>query len=157
MYEYDVNKKITQGTILKELEIDLSDEKRLTLSKSIIISQSCDIEHSLNNFNLPSIMLLPMYECEFVIDGSYIEGNTMSPIQGNTKKKLLKDNELARFHYFGENLKLKALVIDFKRYYTFEKNFILDQAQRYVATLVTLHRELLSQRFCNYLGRIGLE
>jgi predicted metal-dependent hydrolase len=72
---------------------------------------------------------------------------------------LIKTNQNFRFHYIrGEqNLQIPESVIDFKHYYTVPRSVIYSNYRdHYLATINELFRELLSQRFANYLSRIGV-
>ena len=166
-YFYDTDKKITQGGILKDpviysINTDLQPQE-ITLQYATIISQACDIQQSeLDNNYLPNIMVLPMYILDVFKSGEHLQncGYQVKQRTFGTGEipKLIKNSEFSRYHFLpkGEHL-LHDVVIDFKHYYTLPKNLIINQYQgRYIATIDYLYRELLSQRFCNYLGRIGL-
>ncbi len=157
--EYRKSKVITQGTVLRNLNI----EGDSVLLYSVVISQSCDIEQAKDD-ELPSIMVLPMYSDTAFLEGNHLYNNKGRKFDDNNKKgggsktKLLRSNQNFRYHYFSEICNLGGMVIDFKRYYTFRKNVVLSQAKdKYVTTINPLYREDLSQRFCNYLSRIGFE
>jgi hypothetical protein len=71
----------------------------------------------------------------------------------------VKKNQNARYHHLAEETahQLPDLVLDFKQYFTAPREFFCKRYKAaYVTTLGPLLRELLSQRFVNYLSRIGL-
>lgn len=55
------------------------------------------------------------------------------------------------------HLQLPELVIDFKHYYAIPRDTLFRMyPEHYLVTINQLFRESLSQRFSNYLSRIGL-
>ena len=68
-------------------------------------------------------------------------------------------NEDKRYHYlnFDKNVPITECVIDFKHYFTVNINY-LDSVykEQYICSIDSLYRELISQRFSNFLSRIGL-
>lgn len=78
---------------------------------------------------------------------------------GKTPWKKICQNETPRYHYLNryEPFEIPDLVLDFKRYYTVSREYLYDiYNEVYLASLGGLYREDLSQRFANYLSRIGL-
>lgn len=74
-------------------------------------------------------------------------------------KKLKNNSELNRYHFLakGDEYLFHDTIIDFKHYFTLSTELIMSvYHSKYIATVDYLYRELLSQRFCNYLNRIGL-
>jgi hypothetical protein len=72
---------------------------------------------------------------------------------------LLKQNNMHRYHFLQEEqmMQLPELVLDFKQYFTSPREFFCERYKgHYVTTLGPLFRETLSQRFAQYLSRIGL-
>lgn len=167
-YLYDINKNITQGGILEGLIIPIIGEeneiKQINLKYSTVISQACDIRQSDKDNNyLPNIMILPMYIVEAFQAGEHLKdcGYSVQQRKIDTKEieKLKRNSEHNRYHYLskGEIHMKHDVIIDFKHYFTIPKESVINQYQeKYIATIDYLYRELLSQRFCNYLGRIGL-
>jgi hypothetical protein len=71
----------------------------------------------------------------------------------------IKTNKDERYHYLYRysEYQVPELVIDFKAYYAVSKDYFLDSYKDfYIATVNELFREFLSQRFSNFLIRIGL-
>lgn len=71
--------------------------------------------------------------------------------------KIMRNDEYKRYHFLVSNDKIPNLVIDFKHFYTIDRDLIYKKrSKNYVCTLWELFRENVSQRFTNFLGRIGL-
>lgn len=152
----------------------------------VVVSQACDLDQNykqremwrLYNENkeenkkpsnmdkfLLSIMVLPMYNYKHFIEGSHLSGLDleMQKLQMSETKWSNSNyvkNEVPRYHYmeFPREAGIPNSIIDFKHYFTCSYEYLYNARfdDRYVATIDILYRELLSQRFCNYLGRIGL-
>lgn len=148
----------------------------------IVLSQDCDLNQdynarneskcidgnldklqSLNNKFLPSVLLCPAYPADQLREGIHLQflNLPMSKISkpGKTPWKKICQNETPRYHYLNryEHFEIPDLVLDFKRYYTVSREYLYDiYNEVYLASLGGLYREDLSQRFANYLSRIGL-
>ena len=168
MAKYIKNLQITQGAVVKDfLIISLDEEgeiKKITLPYCAIVSQACDIEQSNNNNGfLPNIMILPLYIFEIFKEGNHLEKCGYEDVKqrqfnSGDIKKLISNNE-PRYHFLPKQAGLLEhdVIADFKHYYTIPKGLVTNQFEnKYVATIDSLYRERFSQRFCNYLGRIGL-
>lgn len=73
--------------------------------------------------------------------------------------KQIKDQNKDRFHFLDQDQELQVpeLVVDFKHYYAIPRDTLFRMYEKhYLATINQLFREFLSQRFANYLSRIGL-
>ena len=73
--------------------------------------------------------------------------------------KYLRINERPRYHYleFPTEIPIVPSVIDFKHYFCCNLEHIEKQKQnKFVCTVSELFRENITQRFANYLSRIGL-
>lgn len=150
--------RLHQGDIFKDIKISMGQEGKKFLSFeipcAIIISQECDLEHSEENNELLSILICPAFFYEdFLAENSHFNTKGM-------RKKLEKNDEMKRYHYLkgDSNFSTPELMIDFKQYLTVPKKFIFnrDEESLYVASLNEIFREHFSQRFANYLSRIGL-
>lgn len=169
MAKYTKNQQITQGAIVKDFQIISLDEakeiKRITLPYCAIISQACDIEQSNdNNGFLPNIMVLPLYVFEIFTAGNHLKKCGYDDIaqrvfSSKENEKLKRNSDYSRYHFLPQEKDFLEhdVVADFKHYYTIPKSLVINQFQdKYIATTDSLYKESLSQRFCNYLGRIGL-
>jgi hypothetical protein len=175
-------KRISQGDVIRNLDLIITskDGKReFVLTPPflywVILSQDCDIDQHYNLIQknsskkedkksddqiIETLLACPAFPLEKFILGDHIDGRTMQ-FFGDTEKardKIRKNEYYSRYHRIPEiKEKLPELVIDFKRFYTvpielFDYNF----EKLYITSIKDLYRERLSQRFTNYLGRIGL-
>ena len=163
-----------QGDILKDVSLIIytgidAQISEINLDYAIVVSQDCDLEHDYNNRNnadkkdedkfLPNILLLPAYLDNKFRTGTH-RGDDIKGLYWNSEqwKKITNNNE-ARFHFINQNetFQIPDLVLDFKHLYTIDRNVCyIQMADIYLASICELHRELLSQRYSNFLGRIGL-
>ena len=51
---------------------------------------------------------------------------------------------------------MPELIIDFKHFFTINRNKLYDQLDKRLCSLDTLFKEKVNQRFSNYVSRIGL-
>jgi len=83
----------------------------------------------------------------------------MGRIPSDEWRKVCQNN-VYRYHYLGnaEEQQVPELILDFKHYFTIPRDIAYrpDFKKCYLATMDDLFREHLSQRFANYLSRIGL-
>lgn len=174
--------RIKQGDILSDVEFieSVSEENGvLTVSKIkfplvIVLSQDCDLTWDFDNRNnkkknnqdkyLFSVIVVPLYNYEHFINGEHLSelGLTMqkiNPKPTKTENKTLRNNENPRYHYleFDSSIPIVYSVIDFKHYFTVNVQ-VLEKHKKsnFVCCVSTLFRERISQRFANYLARIGL-
>jgi len=170
--------RLCQGDILKNVEIliasDFDNDSKeytrgfLTLQYCVLINQECDL---LADYNarvlsnsaeikadkiLPSILLLPAYHAEQFKQGIHLPQREK---WNSDQFKIIKQNNNSRFHYIEafEDLQIPEMIIDFKHLYTITANIVNKRINDfYLASINELYRESLSQRYCNYLSRIGL-
>jgi hypothetical protein len=176
-YEKHACERVCQGDILRDFDFKLYKEEGSLLEVFfpyiIVLSQDCDLHFglkpyeprkentSIDNQFLPSILFLPASPAESVREGTHLK-NVFGIDQErvNTEKwKGIKQNKNDRYHYLHSfvDYQIPELVVDFKMYFTLpQEYFILKHGQCYLATVNELFREYLSQRFSNYLNRIGL-
>lgn len=173
-----------QGDIFKDVsipilnQIEVNDKGELEnidaaivqLNYCVILSQECDLEQDFHNRSnpdkdqdkyLPTILIAPAYLSEKLRAGEHLQELNLK-MQRITSEpwKIVKKNNENRYHSIPAALDLNIpdLTVDFKHYHTISRDFfytnILDTC--YAGSLTYLSRELMSQRFCNYLSRIGL-
>ncbi len=177
----DNTESLHQGDILSNVEYIesvIEDNGKIKISKIcfplvIVLTQECDLtwdyearmdERKNEDKYLLSVIVAPLYNYEHFIDGKHLEelGQNMTPISRNVNKtpnKNLRHNETPRYHYleFGEDIPIVNSVIDFKHYFTVNVEKLREHKKdSYVCTVGDLFRERISQRFANYLSRIGL-
>lgn len=179
MYVKHTSKRICQGDILRKIDVivwnikDTSNEYEISeanLPYIIVITQDCDLEWDFNNRSEPAtvkhdkylqtILVCPAYNAEEFKAGDHLKSNglKMNKWHGNEYKQIKQQNH-ARFHFLEQNqaLQVPHLIVDFKHYYTIPRDVLYKMhAEHYLATFNKLFRESLSQRFSNYLSRIGL-
>ena len=165
--------RIYQGDILKNIELRFCENKdvvEISCPYVVILSQDCDLlqcrcnecsQNKENNQYLPNVIVFPAFVDEKLREGNHLlEIYDVKQQRINSEKfKEIKQNNNPRYHYLTGNndFELANLVIDFKLYYTIPYNDLKQKYDKsYIATLNELFREHLSQRFSNYLSRIGL-
>lgn len=171
--------RISQGDIFKNVElIEYVQEKdgKMEISKIlfplvIVLTQDCDLQQdytfrteqrSTKDKLLLSVLVAPLYNSEFVFEGSHLETLQikMEPINKNKSPgKCLMDNTSPRYHYleFPRDVQIPPSVIDFKHYFSVNVEYLRSiKSDNFVCKVSELYRELISQRFSNFLSRIGL-
>ena len=167
--------RLTQGDILRDFSfLSIDDSSEYTFQYIVIISQDCDISYSreqkedkntqkiLYNQYLPNILFTPAFILSDFKEGIHLKKlyNVEQKTFNITDLGKIKDNSKEiRYHYlpYYEDFQVQDLIIDFKIYFTLSLDKILKVYQdKYVATISELFRESLSQRFANYISRIGL-
>lgn len=180
----ETKKIINQCDIFRDVEFIeyvKEDESSIEVSKIvfpqvIILTQACDLQQDYNarkRWNetkignqdkfLISVIVAPMYNFEDFRQGNHLGqlSLVMEP-KGRRNKSLCENiikNENKRYHYmnFGDDVELVESVIDFKHYFTVTVNYLNSiYEKKYVCSVDSLYRELISQRFSNFLARIGL-
>lgn len=173
--------RISQGDIYKEIEyIERIDEKsgiieicKILFPYVIVLTQDCDLaqdykirsnENATKNHDkrLLSVIVAPLYIADHVFAGEHLEklGFKMEKIaQNRTPGHDLKKNQKPRYHYleFPSEDQIPELVLDFKHYFSVNVEYLKGvEATNFVCKVSQLYREDISQRFANYLSRIGL-
>lgn len=181
LYVKHEKKRISQGDILKNFDAkSIYDDAKVVIPYLIVLSQDCDLESISSDLEqiksvgssveniivrqfLPHILVAPAFIYERVIDNTYLqEIYKVTPMvkwsgEESVLRQQLKNNKMDRYHYFKQYEELPALVIDFKCYFSVSiLDFLAQYDSRYLITVNELFRESLSQRFANYLCRIGL-
>lgn len=175
--------RICQGDIYRDLEYNYriyKDENgklatdRITLPYVIVLSQDCDLESDYRNRTqkaeeqktqdkfLHSLLVCTAYPAEELRHGTHLSGPGFHLTMENYNTKrwdIIEDNKNERYHCLTAdlNLQIPNLAIDFKHYFTVPRSELYGSRKKhYVASINELHREALSQRFANYVSRIGL-
>jgi len=178
-YERHDCKRVCQGDILRDLKFKAVKEEEhlfdIFLPYAIVLSQDCDLHYGLtiqtnptdqsdgqlHNQFLPNILFSPAFPAELAKDGTHLYGlfNVVQDKKDSQTWKLIKQNHNERYYFLQAHTdyQIPDLLIDFKTYYTLPKDYFLSLYNAcYLATVNELFREHLSQRFSNYLNRIGL-
>lgn len=152
--------------------------KPFSLKYAVVLSQDCDLESDyserlknkerkksgkkiIHDKYLHTILLCPAYLLSEFIQGKHLADLNMNDGLGTQRnlKKLKENNELKRYHFIkgDTSLGLPDLIVDFKHFFTVPRDEICTMRNKiYIVTLAELFREELSQRFTNFLSRIGL-
>lgn len=172
---YDVQKEALEITILHYCVVVSQD---CDLDKDFNLRNDFKNEFgSLNHLNdgdidrfrkfhdkfLPNILVVEGFVADSLRTGNHLTDlNLFMDDKGGVNKtpwKKIKQNETPRYHYLypSDNPKISDLVFDFKRYYSVPREYFYKKyGNSYKVSLNELYREDLSQRFTNYLSRIGL-
>lgn len=112
---------------------------------------------------LPNILVVEGFVADSLRTGNQLSDlNLFMDDKGSEKRtpwKKIIQNETPRYHYLhpSKNPVLSDLVFDFKRYYSVPREYFYEKRSNfYKISLNELYREDLSQRFSNYLSRVGL-
>ena len=138
----------------------------------IVLSQDCDLQQdkkvrsvSIDDKALVSVLVAPLYNFEQFVNGEHLDtlGITIEEKiykkANGTPRRNLEHNETPRFHYikFPKDVQMADAVVDFKHYFTVNATYLerMIKTNR-VCCLPPVFRERISQRFANFLSRIGL-
>lgn len=165
--------RIMQGDIFHSIEI-IEDVivkpngaiqlKKITFPLVICLNQDCDLHtdfiHRTENKpgSLLHIIVAPLFEIS-----SFREGKNWGELMNvgdrinSDKIRYIKGNNDPRYHYvvFPEK-DMPELIIDFKYFFTINRDTLYNRLDHKVCSVDDLFRELINQRFCDYLSRIGL-
>lgn len=178
IYKYAI-RRICQGDILRDIDVIDSYSKdasgaliydELTLPYIVVMTQDCDLDNDFKNRSqtnpdkhdkyLRTVLVCPAYIAAEFKEGTHLEDLKLKMERYESKRyKQIKEQNNARYHFLDSDLNLQVpeLVIDFKHYYAIPRDTLFRMYQdHYLVTLNQLFREFLSQRFSNYLSRIGL-
>lgn len=168
-----LNSRICQGDIFTDIEVFESFQVRgskIKIDKIIFpfvvcLNQECDLENDYNSPETKDNKLLHLAIAPAFIFEDFLSGNHWASIfsdnasskRSDTKTKLIIDNEIPRYHYisFSEE-NMPELIVDFKHFFTINRNELYNQLNKRLCSLDDLFKEKLSQRFSNFISRIGL-
>lgn len=174
--------RVKQGDIISDVEfIESAEEVEGVISVSkiifplvIVLTQDCDLNSDYESRakddpthqdgRLFSAIVAPLYNYEHFIAGEHLSdlGQKMRTISSNKEKtdnKNLRRNETDRYHYleFDTTIPIVNSIIDFKHYFCVNIQKLQEHKKdHYVCSISALFRERISQRYANYLSRIGL-
>ncbi|MDP2918128.1 MAG: hypothetical protein Q8N68_01355 [bacterium] len=173
LYRKKNNARLYQGDIFKDLKFVTGDPEKATekdiisLTYAVVLSQDCDLESDFKcrktNENqdkfLLSLLISPAFILESFAKGEHLGGWRMNAFNNRQVDSIKNNDSFKRYHYLkGEpSFSVPELVIDFKHFFSLPRDFLYkEKKNKYVASLNEIFREELSQRFSNYLSRIGL-
>lgn len=178
----DIYQNITYIEKISSID-DYLEIHQIVFPNVVVLTQDCDIQQHLSDINktkssqLFSVIVAPLYNISHFITGEHLsnfnikgESFTTSKSKGtelfntgiyiNSKGMSLVNNEIPRYHvldFSNEDTELPICVVDFKHYFSINADFLENEKNcDFICTLNPLYRELLTQRFSNYLSRIGL-
>ena len=183
---YSPSERLCQGDVIKNVHYiqkieELEENLKITIIDFplvIILTQDCDLERDYKNRydteniknddkKLISALVAPLYVSEQVIAGTHLEDLKLKMQQipkgkkgkPSTRLNNLIKNETPRYHYlkFSPESQIADRIIDFKHYFSANVEQ-LEQLKKdnFICQVRELYREDISQRFANYLSRIGL-
>lgn len=171
-YRKEINERYYQGDIIKDLSFvmgsPLREEEKtvMQLPYAVVLSQDCDLQQDFSSSgqsnqdkSLLSVLICPAYILEHFALGTHIGSWDMRKFNSSDIDKLKGNDSYKRYHYLCGDAMLSVpdLIIDFKHFFTVPREYMYSiKNGLYVASLSELFREELSQRFANYLSRIGL-
>jgi hypothetical protein len=177
------DEQIHQGDIFKNIrfyETYKEDSGRFELSClqfpfAMVLTQECDLDTNLKERKkiigdnseiiqhdkfLVSLLCAPLYNAEHLFAGNHLQVIKIESEQKNSNQRnYIKTNRDPRYHYIEfqeKSIKLVPLIIDFKHYFSISLNIIEEQLNQRICSIKPIFRELITQRFSNFLSRIGL-
>ena len=174
----ELEDRICQGDVFHDLEIVENVEETpfgarvhyLRFPLVVCLNQDCDLnsddrdkheEDSNKNCRLLHLIVAPAFYLDSFKSGEHWGdifqiGEKVS--LNRTAGKKLVNNEDPRYHFlhFPDNQPLPDLIIDFKHFFTVCTQYMYSNIDKRVCSIEELYREKISQRFANYLSRIGL-
>lgn len=180
----DCSGELKQCDIYRDIEFieyvkeygDSIEVSKIIFPLAVVLTQACDLQQDHNARKrievenkgnqdkfLISVIVAPIYNFEEFRMGTHLNqlGLMMDP-KGRRERSLCSNiikNENKRYHYlnFAEDIEIVESVIDFKHYFTVTVNYLNSiREENYVCSIDSLYRELILQRFSNFLSRIGL-
>jgi len=185
MSSYQTNsenvERIRQGDIFSnvpylESYVESKGEFELTIYQFpyvVVLTQDCDLEQNKsarlnmrvekdimeNDKHLLSLLVAPLYNSEHLLSGEHLTEIGIASQRQNSKLKgpIIK-NQNARYHYieFSDDVIIPNSIIDFKHYFSISLEYMEAHLENRICGINPIYRELVSQRFSNYLSRIGL-
>jgi hypothetical protein len=169
-------KRIAQGDIFQDIEIlehldfegSILTVQKISFPFVICLNQECDLEsdYTTKNEKLCDKNLLHLAIAPAFIFEHYLKGNHWGDIFSSNSPqkrsdsiiKKITDNEIPRYHYlnFQDQDGMPELIIDFKHFFTINKNVIYKQIDTRMCSIDDLFKEKINQRFSYYISRIGL-
>lgn len=168
--------RISQGDIFSNIEIIEGLEikgNKLIVNKVcfpyvVCLNQECDLENDYNSAinqekkdcRLMHLAIAPAFNFEQFLSGKHwgeLYDSNEGIKRSKSNGKAIIDNQNPRYHYLKfPEVDKPELIVDFKHFFTVNRDSLYKQIDKRLYSLDNLFREKLSQRFCNYVSRIGL-
>ncbi len=161
-----------QGDIFQKLQYKFitaeGETETITFPFWIIVTQECDLEHDFRAYQgkykdkdkcLQTITACPAFLQDQLKDGAHMQNLSLIMERwGGDNWKKMTTNRDRRFHAINttEIQELPNLMIDFKRVFSFPRDYVYSKLDNKVATLDVLYREQMCQRLANFSSRIAL-
>jgi hypothetical protein len=143
-------------------DCDLESDMRARLNQPPLQCEGADKKAVSTDTVIESILISPAYDKNLFMAGDHLRGMNLGSMQTwktkDTRWPILVGNRDPRYHFLPADttLAFNDMVIDFKHYYTIPRSKLYQEyEEKFIGTLCELYRENLSQRFANYLSRIG--
>lgn len=179
----DDYKRVRQGDIYSNVPYyesykELNGEFELAVYEFpyvLVLTQDCDLEQNKNvrvekkelssqglipnDKHLISIIVVPLYNSEHLFLGQHLNKLKIDAHKHTSdQRKIIKQNKNQRYHYieFKDDVVVPNSVIDFKHYFSISLDWLESNSLNRICGINPIYRELISQRFSNFLSRIGL-
>lgn len=175
----DIFRNVKYTTIIDETN-EYVDVKEFTYPYAIIVSQGCDVFWMNDLFSnktgsstkvMPMVLLCPLYHFESVKSGDFVlsllESENINVEPGNKLMYFGEDRKIAaqdlhyRFHKFqvkyNDKDMFKDYVIDFKQCFTVPFSYLDKNRDNRLFALNNQYAQQITQKFCNFVSRIGFE
>jgi hypothetical protein len=141
---------------------------------AFVLSQECDLKQNCKeraSFTatgsqvkkhdkfLVSLLCAPLYNAAHLFAGEHLSYlDIEAEKKGSKQKEFIKSNRESRYHYmeFDGEIEIVPSVIDFKHYFSISLPYLENNITNRICSIRPIFRESISQRFSNYLSRIGL-
>lgn len=167
--------RICQGDVFSDIRYSSfnfkeneTDEKEIIFPFVLILTQDCDLAQDYDDRAMPqefqnqsidSILVAPLFLSEQLREGTHLVPLGYKTERLNSNQwRMVKENRDCRYHFLPQDLdmQISETVIDFKHVFTLPRMELYKMKNNYIATVAPLFREHLSQRYANYVSRIGL-
>ena len=171
----NLSKRVCQGDIFTKVEIienlkivgNKIQVEKLFFPFVVCLNQECDLEIDFNSreknkdSKLLHIAIAPAFNFEDFLTGNHWGGkifDSNNPSKRDQSRiKTIMDNETPRYHYLNFNEpNMPELIVDFKHFFTIKRDVLYNEIDNRLCSLDDLFKEKLSQRFSNFISRIGL-
>lgn len=168
--------RICLGDVFKDVDVVENIEligseiliETINFPMVVCLNQECDLEQDFYEEDrkktkaLMHLIVSPVFNFEDFMRNKhwgdiYNPSESLSP-KGKGKVEYIKDNEIPRYHFLKFDTKdnIPDLVVDFKSFFTVNRNYLYKNLKNRKFSIDNLFKENLSQRFSFYLSRIGL-
>lgn len=173
--------RIHQGDIIKDVDYIESiceksgdiEIKKIRFPLVIVLTQDCDLaqdyklryghcEKKYHDKFMFSVLVAPIYNADHVFEGKHLElleRNMQAINRRRSPGSFIMNNENPRYHYleFIDSIPIVPSIIDFKHYFSVNVDYLKRKKKNdFICKVSEIYREQITQRFSNFLARIGL-